>query len=103
MVAEQKINCLSEGADFWMIGPVILEKERSIRESASSITRCVTRLRTFGSDVVIAARRWGVETRTSMPVGEKTRRRMTCDETEAEIPSDRILTLKESDRTNEET
>ena len=52
-------------------------KDRSRRESASSITRCVTRLRIFGSDSEILASKWGVEIRTSMPVGAKRRLRIT--------------------------
>ena len=71
------MSCLSDGVALSTIVEVDGAKERSRRESASSMTRCVTRLRTFGSDSDMLARRCGVEMRTSMPEGEKRRLRIT--------------------------
>ena len=77
MVAEQRMSCRSDGVALSMIAEVVGAKERSSRESASSMTRCVTRERMLGSDSAMLERRCGVEIRRSMPVGAKRRLRMT--------------------------
>lgn len=77
MVAEQRISWRREGVVLSMMAEVMGAKDRSRRESASSITRWDTRERMFGSDSAMLARRWGVEIRTSTPPGEKRRLRMT--------------------------
>ena len=77
MVAEHRISRLREGVDLSIMVEVEGAKERSRRESASSITRCVTRLKMFGSDSEILANRWGVQIRRSMPEGAKSRLRIT--------------------------
>ena len=69
MVAEQRISCCRDGVARSMMEEVSGEKDRSRSESASSITRWVTRERTLGSDSVMLLRRWGVLTTTSIPCG----------------------------------
>src|ERR1700761_726508 len=77
IVAEQRMSCLREGVARSRMDDVRGENDLSKRESASSTTKCVTRERTFGSDSVMLARRWGVLISMSMPLGEKSRLRTT--------------------------
>jgi hypothetical protein len=69
MVAEQRMSCFKEGATRSMMAEVVGAKERSRRESASSMTRWVTRLRILGSFSAMLEIRCGVETIMSMPFG----------------------------------
>ena len=49
IVAEQRMSCFNDGAHLSMIPHVIEEKDLSSSESASSMTRCWTRLRMCGA------------------------------------------------------
>ena len=93
IVAEQRINCLRVGVARSTSEVVVLLKERSRRESASSTTICVTRERMLGSFSAMLERRWGVETTMSMPFGLKRRLRMTVGDKFDEIGADLYLTV----------
>ena len=80
-----------------MISEVMGAKERSRRESASSMTRWVVRERMLGSEVAMLERRCGVQISKSMPAGEKRRFRITVAVLAEEIWEERNLTVCERD------
>src|SRR4051812_39388679 len=77
MVAEQRMSFFKLGAALSRISVVKGLNERSNNESASSITRCVTRERILGLLAAMLARRGGVLIRTSTPFSLNRRLRIT--------------------------